>query len=123
MLKWICLVGLLVALPGCASAPPNLSPQATTAWHQHEIQKDLDLIRDVAQEANAQVPPILSTAATRAITLWHRTAITLVHDQPSGWQQQVQDGLTALQTNLSAPDYARIARYVALAKAVLQELP
>jgi hypothetical protein len=34
--------------------PPTLSPAAQLAYHSHQVQKVLDLIRDTAVDANAQ---------------------------------------------------------------------
>lgn len=125
MVRWglaLLGMGLIVFSIACASMPSSLSPQAQTAWHQHEVQKDLDLVRDLVQDASAQTPPVISIAAARQVTLWHRTAITLVHDQPAGWQQEITTGLDALKKNLSAEDYRYIARYVDLIRSVLKGL-
>ena len=106
----------------CAHTPPSLSPPAQIAWQQHEIQKDLDMIRDIAQDANAQHPPLISTPATRQITLWHKTAITLVHDAPAGWRVTVMAGLEALRTNLAPNEYRIIAPYVGVAQLILKNI-
>lgn len=107
----------------CASAPPNLTPAAQTAWNAHEAQKDLDLVRDIAQDASDAMPPVLSVDAARQVTLWHTTAIRLIHDQPAGWRVEILTGLDALRTNLVPADYAVIAKYVTLARGVLQGVP
>jgi hypothetical protein len=114
---------VVVLATGCAHPPPNLTPAAQTAWNAHELQKDLDLVRDIAQDAADTAPPVISVAAARQITLWHTTAITLIHDRPAGWRTEVGTGLDALKTNLPATDYAVIAKYVALARSVLQGVP
>ena len=119
-LRLLVLVALLAS--GCAHTPPNLSPAAQTAWKQHEIQKDLDLIRDLAQDANARVPPLISTNTARAVTLWHKSAIMLVHDAAQGWRLTVLAGLDELRTNLPAAEYQVIAVYVELAKTVLRSV-
>ena len=119
-LRSLVLIALLASY--CAHTPPSLSPPAQTAWQQHEIQKNLDMIRDIAQDANAQHPPVLSTAATRQITLWHTTAISLVHDAPAGWRLTVLEGLDAFRTNLAPNEYRIIAPYVGLAQLVLKNI-
>jgi hypothetical protein len=105
---------------GCAHPPPNLNPAATAAWHQHELQKDLDIVRDVAQDASAQ--GVVSVAAARKVTQWHRSAIVLVHEAPNGWRTTLLTSLDQLQADLPAADYAKVARYVALARVVIQEV-
>lgn len=103
---------------GCASAPPNLNPAATAAWHQHEVQKDLDLLRDIAVDAEAQ--HVLSTATTRAVVNYHRSAIILVHDAHAGWPKEVSNGLTALKDNLPPAEYQKIGYYVDLVRSILK---
>lgn len=116
----IAVLFALVVAPACAHKPPTLGPAASAAWTQHEVQKDLDVVRDIAVDANTQ--GLLSLKATREVVKWHRTAITLVHDAPSGWKDTVLKGLDELQVNLDPADYRRISQYVALAKTVLQEV-
>lgn len=112
----------VVLIPACAPPPPNLSPTDATAWRQHEVQKDLDLIRDVAIDAEARTPKVLSTDATRKIVQWHRSTIVLVHDTPQGYKAEVLTALDQLRTLLTPSDYAVIEKYVELAKAVVRSL-
>lgn len=114
------LFALLCVAPACAHKPPNLGPVASKVWTQHEVQKNLDTVRDIAVDANTQ--GLLSLKATQYVVKWHRTAITLVHNAPSGWVSEVLKGLDELQVNLDPVDYRRISNYVALAKTVLQEI-
>lgn len=123
MLRVLSIAVLVLSATRCAHPPPNLTPAAQTAWNAHELQKDLDLVRDIAQDASEATPPVISVSAGVAITKWHTTAITLIHDQPAGWRTEVGTGLDALKTNLPAADYAVIAKYVTLAKGVLQGVP
>lgn len=113
---------LALAFVACHPPPPQLSPHAATVWKLHEVQKDLDLIRDVAIDANATTPPVLNTDATRVIVTWHRTAISVMHAGATGWKATVLTGLDELEHVLPPDQYAVIARYVALAKAVLAEV-
>lgn len=115
-------VALCIGLLACHPPPPQLSPHAQTVWKLHEVQKDLDLIRDVAIDANATTPPVLTTDATRTIVTWHKNAITVMHGAAQGWQATVLASLDALATTLPADQYAVIARYVALARAVISEV-
>jgi hypothetical protein len=115
---------LLLTVSACAPVPPPAdnqprSPEAVTAWQSHEIQKSLDLLRDIAIDANASAPPVLSTDATRYVVKFHHTAIQLVHDRPQGWMASVTAGLQDLSQTLDAADYAVVGRYVALALGLL----
>ena len=121
-MKAIILALLCVSFCACAPAPSGLSTAGLQAWHQHEVQKDLDIVRDLAVEANMQTPPILSTETTRKIVLFHKTAITLIHDAPSGWKALVLTSMDALKQDLTVAEYAVIAPYLAVARSVVQSL-
>lgn len=113
------IVGLVLG-SGCVHAPPELAPAAHLAWTQHEIQKALDLVRDIAQDGADMTPPVISVAAARYVTVWHRTAIQIVHDAPAGWQQQVAVGLMGLKDGVPSDDYARVRPYVDIAMSLLR---
>lgn len=116
------IVIALCGSQGCArNMPPSLSAPAQTAWKQHEAQKDLDVVRDIAQDA--QGLGVISVNSARAITIWHRSAITLIHDAPNGWRRLALTSIDELQHDLPPPDYDRIARYLALVKLAIQEIP
>lgn len=126
----------LVWLAGCAPAPKPLSPQATAAFHATRVVQVLDVLRDAAIAANEQVPPVLTTASTRTVVLWHRTAVQTIHAVPSGWQATVKAGLWGLTCHpLAAPtppvpcepqlapaEVARLQPYVGLALVVIAEV-
>jgi len=121
MTKYFAPLMVLFLLSGCTPMPPPAnntprSPEATTAWQSHEIQKSLDLIRDIAVDANAMDPPVLTTDATRFVVKFHSIAIQLVHDRPNGWQAGVLQGLNELSQVLDATDFAVIAKYVLLTR-------
>src|SRR5438874_13272896 len=93
VLAFICglLVGELLFVASCSNnPPPNLSPQARAAWYGTRAIKGLDLLRDTALDANAQMPPLVSTATTRKIVRYHESAITAIHATPMGWVSTVQ---------------------------------
>jgi len=123
-LRSLCVLGVLVVgLSACANhAPPTLSPQAAAAWYGTRIIQNLDLLRDVVQDANKQVPPLVSVETARKVTLYHQSAITIVHDAPNGWKAGVQSGLSELQHNLPSNESRLIGPYVALLQTVLQEV-
>lgn len=107
---------------GCAPPPPNLSPAANQAFYKTRAQKALDVIRDTAQDANATTPPIVSTATARKITIWHESAIKIMHDSGAGWQPAVQTGLDELLKDVTPAEKQLLTPYVALAKTILQEV-
>jgi hypothetical protein len=121
-MRTLILILCLSVVPACANhVPPTLSPAATVAFQNTQVQKALDLIRDVAHDANATVPPVLSTATTRQVTLWHQSAITVLHARGAGWQAAVTASLDELSTHLPAAR-PRLAPYIALAKTLIQEI-
>lgn len=106
----------------CTHAPPALSPTATLAFTNHQIQNDLDRLRDTAVVANAQVPPLVSSEATRKVVAYHEAAIKTIHATRSGWQATLLTGLDELATALSPPERQILAPYVALVRTVLAEV-
>lgn len=125
-MKYLLLLSLLfLATPvttACRHAPPSASPQAVIAFQGTRVIKALDLIRDFAVDGNAQTPPLISTGTTRKVVTYHRSAITLVHDIPSGWKQTLLDGLDEIVKDLPAGEGQKLAPYVGLIKAVLAEV-
>jgi ABC-type uncharacterized transport system substrate-binding protein len=118
---WLVCIALLLA-PACAKTPPILSPAAQQAYKSHEVQKDIDLLRDIAQDANAQVPPVLSTATTRKIIDWHTAVTRIMLAAGDGWQVTVATSLDEVVKNLPANEQQLIAPYVSLIKTILNEV-
>lgn len=108
------LVSWLVLLGACAGLhpPPNLTQKASAAWTATQAIHTVDMVRDIAIAANDQM--LFSTASTRAVVLWHRDAIDVIHTAPSGWQDTVGVGLRDLDRRLSAAERARLAPYLKL---------
>lgn len=115
---WICIV-LLV---GCAKVPPNLTPEATQAFHGTQVVKTLDVMRDAAIAANAQIPPLLSEDVTRKVVLYHQSVVKVIQAAPIGWVPFAQRGLDELLGNLPPKERALIGPYAALVKAVIGEV-
>lgn len=122
MRRLVLLVVLSLCL-GCASAPPNLSPAGTAAFHGTRVIKALDLLRDTAVDANNLVPPLVSTDTTRKVVTYHKSAITIIHSTPTGWKATVLTGLDALAAQLPATEKAQLGSYLTLAKTLIQETP
>lgn len=119
------LVALTITLgcaESCAKAPPNLTPEATAAFNGLQAVRALDLLRDTAIAANAQVPPLIDEATTRKIVLYHQSAVKIVQASPGGWKPAVQTGLDELLKDLSPSSKQTLAPYVALLKSILNEV-
>jgi hypothetical protein len=112
----------LVLMLGCAKPPPNLTPEATAAFHATRVVKALDLVMDTAIAAEAQTPKVLSTAHTRTVVEFHQMAVRAIHAVPGGWKPTVSAALNELQAKLG-PEYAQIAPYVNLVKTLIASLP
>lgn len=113
---------LLVLAAGCTPAPPNLSPQAVSAFNNTRVIKALDLLRDTAVEAEKQQPQVLSTAATRQVVEAHKSALLVIRAADSGWGPTVIVLLDRLLATLPAADRPTVEPYVTLAKTVVTEV-
>jgi hypothetical protein len=120
--KRITILLALLVMVGCAKAPPDLTPQATLAFQATRVVKALDLVMDTAIAAEAQTPKVISTANTRTVVEFHQAAVRTIHAVPGGWKPTVTAALNELPAKLGA-DYAKIAPYVNLVKALLVEIP
>lgn len=121
-MKRLNLAILLALAIGCGGVPAPLGPQASVAWRNTRVIKALDLVRDVAVDANAQVPPLVSTEVTRKIVTWHRASLQLIQVSDTGWRPTVAASLEELQKQLPADDRVRLAPYLALAKTLILEV-
>ena len=132
------LIALLVALAflalGCHDTPPDLTPEAQIAFQATRVVKVLDVVRDAAIAANELTPPIIKTADTRTVVLWHQTAVKVIQATPGGWKPTVVASIyvltchpgagTALPCTPQLPPeaVARIYPYVGLALVVIAEV-
>jgi hypothetical protein len=115
-------LALALTLAACASAPASLSPAGVSAFNNTRVIKGLDLIRDTAVDAHAQIPPLLSTDTTRKVVTFHASAITIVHATGHGWAPIVLAGLDALVKDVPPGEKQLLAPYVALAKTIIAEV-
>jgi ABC-type uncharacterized transport system auxiliary subunit len=116
------LLAACVILSGCQHTPPNLTPHETAAFKGTQAIKTLDLIRDTAVAAHAQVPPLLDTATTRAVVSYHKASINVIHVAPDGWKPAVQTGLDELLKSLPANAAQLLTPYVTLLRTLLTEV-
>jgi hypothetical protein len=84
--------------------------------------KAIDILRDFAVDGNAQNPPIVDTQTTRQIVQWHKAALTSIQGAQTGWKAGVITGLNAIVVALPPTVSQKIAPYVALVTATLQEI-
>lgn len=105
------------------NAPPNLSPAGVTAWQATKVIKALDVVRDIAVDASHTTPPLVAHATMLKVVAWHKTAITIAHDSPSGWVGTVKSSLTATQQLLTPAEHKQLDPYFALAVVLLNEVP
>lgn len=122
--SWLTLAALTCGtgyLVGCNHAPPTLSPVAQTAFTNTRVIKALDLLRDTAIAANAQTPPVLSTATTRKIVTAHEATLKIINAAGSGWQSAVTAMLTELVRDqaLLPAELAVITPYVSMIKTLI----
>lgn len=106
---------------GCNHAPPTLSPVAQTAFTNTRVIKALDLLRDTAISANAQTPPVLSTATTRKIVTAHEATLKIINAAGSGWQSAVTQALNELVKDkaLLPAELAVITPYVSMIQTLI----
>jgi hypothetical protein len=116
------MLALVCGLSGCANAPPNLTPEATAAFHATRVVKALDLVRDFAVDGEAQTPKVLSTAHARIVVDFHEAAVRTIHAVPTGWKPTVTAALDELRGKLGA-EYPQLEPYVNLVKTLIASLP
>jgi hypothetical protein len=113
---------LCLVLPSCAKTPASLGPAGITDFQTLQIGHDLDLIRDIAQEASKTSPPVLSRDIAVKVTLWHKAAVQTLASRPQGWKATIQTGLDGVLSTLTEKDRAVLLPYVTLLRTVLASL-
>lgn len=123
------VVALTAPSTGCASvqaAPPTLSPAAQQAFKYLQVQKVLDLVRDVAVDANAQKKidgaPLVSDATTRELVRLHETAIKMMNASTTGWAAVVYQQLTDIAAKAPPAEKSILGTYFGLALSTLKGL-
>ena len=113
---------LALSFSACVPPPPNLTPQAVSAFNKTRVIKALDLVRDTAIAANAEVPSVISTDDTRKIVTAHESLLKIMDATDSGWQPTVKTTLDELVKNLSAKEQPIVQPYVLLVENILVEI-
>jgi hypothetical protein len=121
-MKRIVLIAALLVSSACVKAPPTLTPAGVAAFNGTRVVKALDVLRDSAIAANAQVPPLLSTATTRKVVTYHESALKTIQAAPSGWVPTVQAGLTEVGKDLPPAEQQQLGPYLALVQTLIMEV-
>lgn len=127
-MKRFMLILALLVLPSCGStlqpkAPPNLTPQVTAEFYATYAIKDLDVVRDFANDASKTTPPIVGKATLLVVVNWHESIVNVIHASPGGWKPAVLASLTELEGKLSAAERSTFKPYIDGARVTVQELP
>ena len=122
LLPLLGILGLLAMELGCAKAPPNITPQATQAFHKTNVLNGLDLARDFAIDAEATDPKVLSTATTRKIVTYHQSSVRIMQASDAGWREAVMAALDELLGQLSPAERQKFGPYAGLIKSLVQEI-
>lgn len=115
------VLGFALAL-GCAKTPPNLTPAASLAFKGTQAIKALDVLRDTAIAANAQIPPLLPEDSTRKVVLYHQSVVKMMQAAPLGWAPAAQQALDELLNHLTDKDKTLLSPYILLVKTVIGEV-
>lgn len=121
-LSLLLLIGLLSLPTACAKAPPTLSPAGVSAFNALRVGHALDLIRDTANDAAHQSPPLVSRASLLKIVDWHEAAVKTIVAVPGGWKPTVLASLDALKAAIPDAEWQKIALYVSLLKTVIADV-
>ena len=121
-MKRLALIALLAGLVGCASAPLTYTPEGQKNFKKLQVIHALDAIRDVAIDANAATPPLISTEGTRVIVKFHQSALVVIKANANGWGDTVLAALREAVKQLKPAEQTALAPYVLLASTLIQGL-
>lgn len=123
-MKLLLLVVVLFS-NACAPPPPTLTPPGRVAFQITRVVKALDTLRDIAVNANAQIPPLVSDATTGRIVRYHQATLTTLQTQidQDNWKLTASSGLKAVVATFTPDEQHTLAPYVTLVQVVLQEVP
>ncbi len=123
-MKVLMLVVLLFS-GACAPPPPTLTPPGRVAFQVTRVVKALDTLRDIALNANAQIPPLVSDVTAGKIVRYHQATLTTLQTQvdQNNWKATASSGLKAITATFSVDEQHTLQPYVTLVQVVLQEVP
>lgn len=122
--KIIAVVGVMLALAACGANPPpandptaGLSAQGRAAYNATKVVRALDVLRDVAIDAEHQ--SLVSTETARKVVTYHRSAVKAIGAVPSGWQAVVSGGLEELAKSVPADEWRQLEPFANLARTLI----
>ncbi len=118
-MRYLLALVLVGFMAGCASAPPTLSTAAQGDFNRTRVVKSIDIVRDAAVDAEAA--HVISTDDARQVVIWHKSAVNVVAASSTGWKDALTTTLDEALKNRPTLQ-AKMAPYVALFKALLQEV-
>jgi hypothetical protein len=119
-------VGVMAAAEsGCATkqnAPitQNLSPTGLDEYNKTRAIHALDIIRDAA--IDGEKVGVFAHADTVHVVTFHKSTVQVISASTTGWKPAVQTALNELTKSLSASAQTKVAPYIALVTAILQEV-
>lgn len=117
----VALSGLLVPLAGCASAPASVTtPQGQFAYKADQFVSAVGIFQDAAIQANAQTPPLISTADTRLIVTFCVASAKSAQAATTGWQATVLSSIASLKAALSPAAQTKYGTYLTLISTLVQ---
>ena len=120
MKTFIPFLACIALVASCAgNTQPTLSPAGQAAVVVTQVIHAVDVVRDTAIAANAQNPPMITTANTRRIINFHESSVKLMTALPLGWKTAVLTSLDELQKNLTLTEWNQISVYVTALKTLI----
>ncbi len=122
-MKFLVLVVMLFS--GACAPPPTLTPPGRVAFQVTRVVKALDTLRDIALNANAQIPPLVSDVTAGRIVRYHQATLTTLQTQvdQDNWKATASSGLKAVVATFTPDEQHTLQPYVTLVQVVLQEVP
>jgi hypothetical protein len=120
------VMAVVLAIAACGGNPPpgtdptaGLSAQGRAAYEGTRVVKALDVLRDVAVDAERQSPKLLSTDNTRRVVRYHESAVKAIGAVPSGWQAVVTTGLNELAKEVPAAEWRQLEPFANLVRTLI----
>lgn len=110
---------------GCAThantpSTVNLSPTGLDEYNKTRVVHALDIIRDAA--IDGEKLGVFSHQDTVNIVTYHKSTVQVIAVSGSGWKTTVLTSLTETVKHLSPAAQSKVAPYVSLVSAILQEV-
>ena len=116
------LVGFMAGCATHANTPStvNLSQTGLEEYNKTRAIHALDILRDAA--IDGEKVGVFSHADTVNVVTYHKSAVQVIAASGAGWKVTVQTALIETVKHLSPAGQAKVAPYVPLVTAILQEV-